>query len=321
MLNALLSKLPVSRPADWGFKMSVCIAMRHARKRLILVTDNRVAFGDFSGENLSLKATPILYGYWQLMFAGNDVEHAEPIIRTVRKRLLATASKNERPHEAEEVAAIVDDAFSEQLQAQIENKILRKHGFNVETFQQKAKLKCTPEIYAKTWDRIDREHLSLRFLVCGFDKEELPHIWLVDGENAPRSYNEIDFWAIGSGAPSALSRLALHISKHKSFGETIEEAVYLGITAKFAAEAASDVGPSTFVAVLDFPHHAGSLKGRPSLTMVAGDAIERLRKIWNRTGIPPAPRAACRLISNEMADRRKEISKYARKLATKGSRL
>jgi hypothetical protein len=293
--------------------VSVCIAIRHERKRLILITDNRVAFGDFSGENLSLKATSILYGYWQVMFAGNDVEHAEPIIRTVRRNLLATAAKNKRPHEAEEVAAIVDDAFSEQLQAQIENKILRKHGFDTESFQKSAKLKCPPEIYAKTWDRVDREKISLRFLVCGFDKEELPHIWLVDGENAPRSYNEIDFWAIGSGAPSALSRLALHVSKHQSFG-TLEEAVYVGLTAKFAAEAASDVGPSTFVAICEFPHERDTLVWRNSLIMVSDDAIGRVRKIWDRTGIPPAPKPACRIISEDMAEMKKQIIKYSRQL-------
>lgn len=286
--------------------------MRHEQKRLILITDNRVAFGDFSGENLSLKTRPILYGYWQVMFAGNEVEHAEPIIRTAQKELLATAEKNKRPHEPEEVAAIVDHAYSEQLQAQIENKILRKHHFDAESFQKIGKLKCTPEVYAKTWDRIDREKLSLRFLVCGFDTEERAHIWLVDGENAPTSYNEINFWAIGKGASTALSRIALHVSKHQGFG-TIEEAVYVGLTAKFAAEAASDVGPSTFVAILEFPHHPSSLRGRANaLGMVSDDAIKRIRTIWDKTGVPPVPRSACTVLSKDIAEVRKEIRKIGR---------
>lgn len=313
MIRQLLSKLPAPRPADWGYKVSVCIAIRHQEKRLILITDNRVALGDFSGENMSLKTRPLLFGYWQVMFAGNEVEHAEPILRLAHKNLLATAKHNKRPHEPEEVAALVDDAYSEHLQMQIENKILRKHGFDAQSFQTSGKLKCTADIYARTWDRVDRERLSLRFLVCGFDKEQHAHIWLVDGENAPTSYNEINFWAIGTGAPAALSRIALHISKYEGFG-TIEEAIYVGLTAKFAGEAASNVGPSTFVAIFEFPHDPESMRERANaLGMVSGSAINRIRTIWNRTGIPPVPRGACEVLRNDMAEVRKEIRKVGRR--------
>ena len=243
------------------------------------------------------------------MFAGNDVAHAEPIIRAIKRNLLATAAKQKRPHEAEEVAAIVDDAYSEQLQAQIEKKILLKHGYDSETFQKRAKLQCTLEIYGKTWDRIDREKISLQFLVCGFDKEQVGHIWLVDGENAPTSYNVIDFWAIGSGAQAALSRIALHVSKYESFG-TLEEAIYLGITAKFAAESASDVGRSTFVAV------CGPPQGRNALGLVSDDAIDRIRTIWNRSGIPPVPQAACKLLSQDITEMNKKIRATVRSKRT-----
>lgn len=161
---------------------------------LVNVTDNRAAFGSFSGENLTIKSAALWHG-WSVMFAGNDVEHAEPIVRTATKALRALAKTTGRVISPEEAVRIVDDAYSEQLQAHIENKILRKHGFNSENFQRCGREKCTPEVYARVWDQIGRERLSLNFLVTGHDENGQAHVWFVDGENAPTSHNSIGFWA------------------------------------------------------------------------------------------------------------------------------
>ena len=288
MISHLLSKLPEPRPADWGFKVSVCIAVRYssrnAKDRLILVTDNRVAFGDFSGEYISIKQRALWHS-WDVMFAGNDVEHAEPIMRVAKANMIALAKKKS-PGDViapEEATDIVDAAYSEHLQAQIENKILRKRQFTSESFKKLGKLKCTPEVYAKVWDQIGKEHFSLHFLVTGHTKNGEAQIWLVDGENAPVSYNTIGFWAIGKGAPAALSRIALYLSKYKQF-TSLEEALYVAVTAKFAAECASDVGRST--AAVIFKHFWEEDDAIP----LSDAAIDLLRFSWDRHGVPPVPK-------------------------------
>ena len=293
-MGQISSKLPVPRPADWGFKVSVCIAVRYSgvghHDRLILVTDNRAAFGDFSGEYLTIKSSALWHG-WSVMFAGNQVEHAEPIIRAAKQNMMAL-SKKLPPGKwisPEEATGIVDVAYAEQLQAHIENKILRKHGFDSANFQKIGKLKCTPEIYAKTWERIDKEKLSLRFLVCGHEGKGNAHIWLVDGENAPTSYNSIGFWAIGTGAPAAISHLAVYLTKYKEFS-SLEEALYVTVTAKFSAESASDVGRSTNVFIIKHQWEADDAIHLPE------PMLDLLRKTWNDTGIPPVPKGVLRAL-------------------------
>ncbi|MGA9510239.1 MAG: hypothetical protein WBV55_16600 [Candidatus Sulfotelmatobacter sp.] len=228
------------------------------------------------------------------------MEHAAPIIERAR-RVLRTHIHGGQ-HEPEHVIDVIDAAYAEHLQTQIENKILRKHGYDTESFKKEARRTCSPEIQGKVWDKIDRERLSLQFLVCGFDKERVGHIWVVDGENAPVCYDSIEFWAIGSGAAAALSRIALHISKYKGFN-SVEEAIYVAMTAKFAAESASDVGRSTFMAVDKHP------SARNHLEMLSDEGMERLRTIWNRVGIPPAPSSACDFIRKNMTELRKSFNK------------
>lgn len=61
MLTGLLSKLPVPRPADWGFKVSVCIALLcNERKTIVRVSDYKVNFGEFAADNMAAKGHPTL---------------------------------------------------------------------------------------------------------------------------------------------------------------------------------------------------------------------------------------------------------------------
>ncbi len=272
-------------PADWGFKVSVCIAVLcEQRTKVVCVTDQRVSFGDFSAEYATFKNEPILPN-WVVLFAGNDVEHADPIIRAARENLMAMLTKLKRRLRPDEVAQVLDDAYSEQLQAHIENKILRKHRFDSQSFQRLGKQRCTPEVYARTWDRIDKEELSLAFLACGFDEKGRGHIWLVTGNGAPVSYDSIGLWAIGTGAPSAMNSLSFHVSRQElATHSPVHRAVYTALSAKFMAESASDVGKSTFVVVL-------TNDANKPLEYVSDGGVDTIRKLWEKRGTPRVPKA------------------------------
>jgi hypothetical protein len=218
------------------------------------------------------------------MYAGNDVEHADPIIRVARKHAWKKAVKNGGRVKAEEIVAIMDDAYSEQLQAHIEKKFLRKHNFTAESFLKLGKLKCTPDVYNRICEKIEKENFSLRFVLAGFGEEnEDAHIWLVDGDGAPVSHNSIGFWAIGTGAPAAMSSIAFHVGRAQlSVHSSVQEAVYFSLAAKFMAESASDVGKSTFVVIL-------SNHEKEPLEYVSDPGTEQIRQIWERHGTPRVP--------------------------------
>jgi hypothetical protein len=295
MIAHLLSRLPVPRPADWGFNVSICIALlTEQRGKIVCVTDERASFESFSGENMTLKNSPFAYD-WTALYAGNDVEHAIPIIELARAAC-SKAQEKKSPNRLtpREIADIFDSAYSEHLQAHIEAKILRKHGFDSESFQASGKSRCTPEVYAKVWDKIDKLKFSLSFLLCGLSPERLSakeagHIWCVNGEDAPACYDSIGCWAIGRGAGAALSTLAFYMSHcGLSVNSDVEKSVYAAIAAKFMAEKASDVGTSTFVTISE-PNC------RENVKFVSLEGVETIRKQWLRKGAPKIPKETVEL--------------------------
>jgi hypothetical protein len=282
MFRHLLSKLPAPRMADWRCgRMSVCIAVLcEERKTLVCVSDNKVNFGTFSAETVAMKDIPI-YKRCTALVAGNDTEHANPILERAHQLLYS----NNKVKSPSEIADIVDQAFAERVNREIEAKVLRKRGFTVESFLEKGKQKCTPSAYLALCNRIDQVSISLRFLICGFDEQGIGHIYSVDGKTAPSNYDSVGFWAIGSGAHAALSSLAFHANQADvSVFRPKEEAVYFALTAKFMAESSDEVGKlGALVSVFDAsPEH--------EIEYMRLEAITQVRALWQVEGAPRVPK-------------------------------
>lgn len=277
MMGHLLSKEPTPRVSDWGlWRMSVCIdVVAEEETKIVSVCDTKVGFGDFSADNLSLK-TEFAAGC-RILVAGNDIEHASPILDRSRELLSAIFEPSVR-----QVAEAIDEAYGERLHVEISRKVLRKRGFDVPTFLEKGKQKCTPSAYLSLCSRIDQVSISLKFLVSGFD-EVGAHIYCVDGESAPKNYDSIGMWAIGKGAHAALSLLAFHV-EHKHIiphNRSLEEALFFALAAKFMAESCGDVGrQDTFVGIDELGKNSWFLKRKD---------VEQIRDIWNAESAPQLP--------------------------------
>jgi|GEM_PF-5043550 len=274
----------IIHPADWGFKVSVCLALAcNGGDSIITVCDKKVDFGDYSADRTAVKN--ISFGKSALaLFAGNEVEHADPIIERAYD-----ISRKVGKFTVCEIADAVDFAYGETIHKEITKKVLRKRGFDVDTFRDKGKQKCTPSAYLSLCNRIDQVSVSLRFLVCGFDDENgsltpgysPAHIYSVDGESEPKNYDRIGMWAIGSGANSAMSWLAYHADKgHFSKHSSLPVATYFALTAKFMAESSGGVGRATFTIILE--------KGR-EFSYVTDKGVEEIRDFWEKQGSPPLP--------------------------------
>ncbi len=287
--------------------MSVCIAVLcNNSKNLVTVSDFKVGFGDFAADNLAIKET-LIDVEWVALFAGNDIEHAQPIVirarEIVRTSFLQSfldkkkklelslpedakkAVENTLGHEypsPEDVANAVDQAYSERLHSEIEKKVLRKRGFDTKTFLDMGKQKCTPAAYLSLCSRIDQIKISLKFLVCGFGSNGDGHIYLVDGESAPKCYDPIGMWAIGTGAHAALSSLAFHAEKGAlSIFSPAGRAVYFATAAKFMAESSAEVGKGTTTV-------STKEKGK-EWVYVPFPRVEKIRALWEKQGAPQVP--------------------------------
>jgi len=275
----MIDHLDTPRLADWGLSVTVCIgALCEKNEKIVVVSDNKVSFGDFSADMAVFKMD-VFFARWMAMFAGDDIEHipfvlerASSLLSAVRRRKKATVSPSQ-------VANAIQRAYEEQLEAQIEAKVLRRHGFSAKSFMEDGKRKCTASVYNGLCAKIANIKLSLKFLMVGFDAKNKGHLIVGGGEEAPKDYTSLGFIAIGSGANAALSSLLFHRERqHISTTVSEQRCVYVTCAAKYMAESATDVGrKATTVGIL-------SVDGVRSV-------IEeyKIRHIWEEEGAPRLP--------------------------------
>jgi len=127
----------------------------------------------------------------------------------------------------------------------------------------------------------------LDFILAGFDKEGNAHIRFTNCLIPPQDYDVTGFWAVGSGAHSAIGSLC-HAEEHLGFSRfcSAEVSVYHVLAAKFMAESATDVGKETFVVALK----ARVTDGKKYLRFLSyWDGLEYVREQWEKHGAPRVP--------------------------------
>jgi hypothetical protein len=258
---------------NWGRKVTVCIAVLcDSRSRIITVSDMKTSFsGLYSADEMSLKVKALVHN-WLVLRAGNDITDANPIIERARSILAGQADPTPRA-----VVAALHKAHQERHCEQVESQVLAKYGLTLSAFLKDGKKKLTEQIFNQIGEAISRVSLSLEFLVTGFDSLGEGHIFHVTGDQKPANYDDVGFWAIGTGAEGAFNALAFHVGRtHLSAYGPWEHAVYCACDAKFRAEAASDVGKSTFLTISQ--HDA-------EVQFISPMRIEKdIRKHWERRG-------------------------------------
>jgi 20S proteasome alpha/beta subunit len=174
MIRSLLSKLSAPRMADWRlWNVTICIAaFADNSKKLVFVSDSKVAFGSFSADRAVQKIMPI-GGRNVLLIAGNDVNRAETIFNKTKARL---GEEGVRWRDADRIAEIVFEECNTERDRIIEASILRKRGFNWKMFREGGKTLCTDAVYYEIASEIADVKLSLDCLIAGFDEDDKPHI-------------------------------------------------------------------------------------------------------------------------------------------------
>src|ERR1700728_2840205 len=282
------------RPSDWGFGMTVCVAgMADAGKSLVLSCDSMISTGEFSGDHVAFKLYPLAAatGIWSAMMCGDDISHVWPVVQEANERLIRIGWD-----------AITEDsvgrAFAEAYQAvrrmHAQDEVLSPFGVTFEQFRSDG-----PRIFGDSYREVASElaqiDLGCQFLLAGFDRDGDGHILTIENPGVIRNHDPVGFWAIGSGANSALGILFSHSMR----GDLpLARVLYHICEAKFMAESALGVRKHTTVRVLT---HDSNQWDHTELNKAS---IESIRTVWEREGKARVPQAA--IVVLELAALRKK---------------
>jgi hypothetical protein len=211
---------------------------------------------------------------WKAMIAGNDITQCVEIMEDSRNILVS------KENTLTNVSCAVKTAFQGRLRQLIDDRHLSRYGMGVSDFRIHGKEQFTPETFNSICSLIDNTHLECEFLVSGFDKNKRAHIFTVTDPGVVNFYDKPGFWAIGSGASSALSML---FYRGQIPDKQMSETLYVACEAKFMAESASDVGKETEFFI--------SKHGHSGMIYTAG-ILEGIRKQWEKYGQPKIPKRA-----------------------------
>ncbi len=244
---------------------------------MAFVSDSKAAFGEFSADKAVQKNVPLL-GQYAVMCAGTDASRAPTILNRVRR----TFKGREPQVPIDDLADTLHFECKAERDRITEAKVLNKHGYDSQTFRDRGKQLCTSAVFFDIHAAMAQVSLSLNFLIAGFDQEGAAHIRFTNYETPPEDYDSLGFYAIGTGAHTALSSLS-HAVEHLGFSRwrPIEEILYHVMAAKFMAESATDVGKDTLVVVTGH-------KERIRFLNVFGSE-DYIRSSWENHGAPRLP--------------------------------
>jgi hypothetical protein len=225
--------------------VTVCIAAIADSEHIVTVNDMQLtAGGYYSAPMGSLKSFPI-HPKWRVLIAGKISQKA-PILGYLKETLPADESLT-----GAQVAKACTDAFVQTTRQFAEEKVLSKYSLTMETFLKSRDM--LGDVYRELWGEIGRIQMGIEMLVFGFDEASIPTLFTVsnptDDHPSFVTYgDDMGFGCIGTGAFLAESTL---YGFEQGLGgvDNLSNTIYHVACAKFAAEAASDVGELTYLRV------------------------------------------------------------------------
>lgn len=211
---------------------------------IILASDKMISMPGwgFSADNMATKGHFVQTG-WAAQIAG-DIGQCGAILK--HPAMKHDFLKDYSP--LEEVQAQFLEAYRRQRAATAEARLLSPFGLSLERFMKQGRTMFNERDHENLIQQIKNENLGAELLVSGFDPKKEPHIFNICDPGQATEYDKMGFWAIGSGAHSALGMM---FAQKYNVQESLHLCVYKVLAAKFAAESAEGVGKETVVYVLN----------------------------------------------------------------------
>jgi 20S proteasome alpha/beta subunit len=282
MISSFWNTLGEPTLSDWGLSVTTGIAAITSDRFIVNASDTRISFGgDFSAEGV-IKVEGFQRD-WAVLIAGNDISHAPFVIRKARRMFWKRKKLS-----LEEAKTGFKQAYQEELREKITDTFLSKFDMTLEDFKKKGRRELEPNLFQALSFGIKDAKLGCKFLVYGYDEIGQPHLFEVGEGGHTESRDKPGFWAIGSGATSAISMLAY--LKHSAEMTPVRAAIYNVLAAKYISEGASDVGPNTFFFIKKYGSNVFSSYG---------SSIEpKIRKLWEEKGRPSVPQEAMQIVDD-----------------------
>jgi len=265
--------------------MTVCVAAICDNLHSIVTASDMLLSNDSFSAELAVKTVQISPD-WLVFFAANDISPCWPILRE------ATGRCANRENTIEQIQTSCKEAYQNQLQSRITDEVLGRYGFDLESFKQNGLKQLGRDVFNDLCRQIDGIYFDCEFLVCGFDKDRNPHIFTVSNPGVAVEHSTPGFWAIGSGATSALSTLFFH---RFIPGIQLARGIYHVCEAKFMAESALGVGSRTSVLII---HNSGDLE------LMDSRLVEEIKNAWKREGKATVPSGIEATIKSNVSGKR-----------------
>lgn len=188
----------------------------------------------------------------------------------------------------ENMKSVFKAAIQRQLKQRAADDVLAPFGITMDEFLAKGRKQFTISMFQSLCERIIATELKCDFLLFGYDNDRNPHIVHLTGNGADYVYDKPGFWAIGSGAYSALSMLFF---RQQNVLTELPETFYHACEAKFMAESAIGVGKATFPYVL--------IPGQDPLRFDPG-LIFQVRAAWEIKAKPKMPTEILKVIASTL---------------------
>jgi hypothetical protein len=270
-------------PRDVGLTVTIGIAIKSAfgNPYIVTVTDMRVTLDDaVPGVDAGQLKELRLDEHWRFLFAADDMGYVSPIGDTARAKLSEISGRHTLAHVREAVTCAYQTVRTET----IFNRYIRMYEFaSMQDFIKRAASTLGSELTRDIMDDCKRFDLRVSLLVYGFDEKDEIHFIEIRNPGDPIARDNLQYWAIGSGAQMAMGALTRRTFQLLS----AHVAAYRGCEAKFAAQFAYGVGEATAVIVW--------LRDG-SVAYLDTHDCEELRKIYEDNRNPIMPTKARELI-------------------------
>jgi hypothetical protein len=219
---------------------------------------------------------------WALMFAG-DGDLFLPIYSVIKKKLENTNN------DLATVQTAGEDTYRTFFDEQFTARYLSRYGISSISEFRILGLQQFGNKFTEICEAIDQFDLGIDLLISGFDVDGVSHIFDVRNPGFATNHDLLGYAAIGTGETMALASL-----RRKPLPNARDALVYRVLEAKFSAETAAGVGPTTALFTMRSSGKDGSINR---------SRIEKVKKVYKAELNKPDPRKAIKIISDSLGSR------------------
>ncbi|MBZ5672592.1 MAG: hypothetical protein LAO04_23070, partial [Acidobacteriia bacterium] len=220
-------------------------------------------------------------------YSPDDITHVKPILQRVRLGI----PDRKVPASLDEVRTKIERAYTEEFQGEQDKSFLAWYRMDVAEFKREGRNFFGESLFGQYCQRLEQTTLKCELLLAGFDEKRLGHLFTVTDPGKVMLFDDVGFWAIGSGQRNALSSL---FSCSFNIRKSLHEGIYHVCAAKFMSEGAQGVGNET----------AGLLCRRNDyytkieIKEITQEFITEIRRIWNDEGKPRLPKSTVGIVDS-----------------------